>query len=67
MRLDNTGSMLLQILQRHFLSLRQRLLSCELADFGMAKDADWALTSPQVAAHPFVVMILHVALLQTSG
>ncbi|DBB12260.1 TPA: hypothetical protein ACH3X3_006362, partial [Trebouxia sp. C0006] len=36
-----------QTLQRHFSSLRQRLLSCELADFGMDKDADWALTSPQ--------------------
>jgi len=62
-RLDSTGGMLLQTLQRHFSSLRQRLLSCELADFGLDKDADWALTSPQVASHPFVVLILYVALL----
>ncbi|DBA84856.1 TPA: hypothetical protein ACH3X1_005879 [Trebouxia sp. C0004] len=38
-----------QTLQGHFSSLRQRLLSCELEDFGMDKDADWALTSPQGA------------------
>ncbi len=62
-RLDTIGDLLLQTLQRHFSSLRQRLLSCELADFGMDKDADWALISPQVASHPFVTMIVYGALL----
>ncbi|KAA6422807.1 MAG: hypothetical protein FRX49_07342 [Trebouxia sp. A1-2] len=38
-----------QTLQRRFSSLRHRLLSCELADFGMDRDAEWALTSPQGA------------------
>ncbi len=63
MRLDTIGSVLLQTLQRHFSSLRQRLLSCELADFGMDKDADWTLSSPQVPSHSLVVMILYGALL----
>lgn len=62
-RLDTIGGLLLQTLQRHFSSLRQRLLSCELGDFGMDKDADWALISPQVASHPFVTMIVYGALL----
>lgn len=50
MCLHSTTS-LLQVLQGHFSQLKQRLLACEPADFGLEKDCDWNVGIPQGALH----------------
>ena len=44
--------LLLQILQGHFSELRQRLMACELDDFGFDQDTDWSVHSSQVLCNP---------------
>ena len=43
--------MLLQVLQGSFSQLKQRLLNSKPEDFGLEKDCDWNLATPQGGLH----------------
>ena len=43
--------MLLQVLQGKFSQLKQRLLDSKPEDFGLEKECDWNLASPQGGLH----------------
>ena len=43
--------MLLQVLQGNFSQLKQRLLDSKPEDFGLEKDCDWNLATPQGGLH----------------
>lgn len=41
----------MQVLQGHFTQLKQRLLDSKPEDFGLDKDCDWNVASPQGTLH----------------
>lgn len=49
--LSKAGALLLQVLQGTFSQLKQRLLDSKPEDFGLSKDCDWNVASPQGGLH----------------
>ena len=45
------NGLLLQVLQGNFSQLKQRLLDSKPKDFGLKKDCDWNLATPQGGLH----------------